>query len=490
MKEEQGRTLSRSREASSSFGLRHSQNKPGKTKRLTTAVLALFCAALIVFLSACNGSTKFETPTGVPNVHPEVTITMEDGNVIKLELYPEYAPNTVCNFVALVEAKYYDGLIFHRVQKDFMIQGGDPAGTGSGESGFTIQGEFKENGYEKNELKHEEGVISMARLGENTSTGEKNYDTASNQFFIVDKTSTNNTASLDGKYAAFGKVTEGIEHVHTYAARNTNASEKPYDTPKIKTVTVDTKGKDFPDPIRSGSVLPPDYLNNPTTAPTTTAAPTTSLTATTATTAAGTTTTVAPTTTEDYSKRMTATITMEDGGKIVMALYPEKAPNTVQNFVDLVKNKFYNGLVFHRVIQDFMVQGGDKFGTGSSDLGWSIDGEYTENGCTTNDLSYDEGVVGMARTDDPNSASSQFFITTNANNKESLDGKYAAFAKVIEGMDVIKKIAASVIDGTVDANGDSINHPLNPPKIKTITVDTKGTTVPVPQRNIKTTAAQ
>ncbi|MDR1805213.1 MAG: peptidylprolyl isomerase [Clostridium sp.] len=173
---------------------------------------------------------------------------------------------------------------------------------------------------------------------------------------------------------------------------------------------------------------------------------------------------------------MTATIQMEDGNKIVIALYPDKATNTVQNFIDLCQQKFYDGVIFHRVQSDFVIQGGDKTGTGSGDNGWTINGEFSENGYTQNDLSYDAGVVGMARTSDYNSASSQFFITVTGDSKDSLDGKYAAFGKVIEGMDVVLQYAALV----VDAN----QKPYDPPVIKTITVDTLGQTVPAPVRNI------
>jgi peptidyl-prolyl cis-trans isomerase B (cyclophilin B) len=460
-------------------------------KKFAIAALAVLCAALMIFMTACNGGggktyvgEKFNTPKKVPSVHPEVTITMKDGNVIKLELYPEYAPNTVCNFVSLVKSGYYDGLLFHRIVKGFMIQAGDAAGTGEGDPGFTIQGEFSSNGYEKNTLGHEEGVISMARIGENTTTGEKNYDTAATQFFIMDASSRSNSKSLDGNYAAFGKVTEGIDFVHTYAARNADSeTARPYDIPTIKAATVDTKGADFPEPIRDGEALTPEYVKNPTTAPVTTPAPTdaaavTSTAAPTSSAAPSATSAPAATSVEDVSKRMTATITMEDGGKIVLALYPEKAPNTVQNFVELVKAKFYDGVIFHRVVQGFMVQTGDKTGTGSGDVGWTIKGEFSANGDTVNDMTYDAGVVGMARlgenasTGEKNydSASTQFFITDSAGNKASLDGQYAAFAKVIEGMDIVRQISALV----TDAN----DRPLEPPKIKTITVDTKNFEVP------------
>ncbi|MDR1409379.1 MAG: peptidylprolyl isomerase [Oscillospiraceae bacterium] len=186
---------------------------------------------------------------------------------------------------------------------------------------------------------------------------------------------------------------------------------------------------------------------------------------------------------------MTATITMEDGSKIVLALYPEKAPNTVQNFVDLCNQKFYDGLIFHRVLQGFMIQTGDKTGSGRGDNGWTIKGEFKDNGYTDNDLSYDAGVVGMARINEQNdTASSQFFITDTGNNKSALDGKYAAFAKVIEGMDVVRKISAVVVGKNPEIANDEENaSPVEKQIIKTITVDTKGVNVPAPER---ITAAQ
>ena len=136
--------------------------------------------------------------------NPVVTITMDNGDVMKAELYPEIAPNTVNNFISLVKKGFYDGLIFHRVIDGFMFQGGDPAGTGTGGSENSIYGEFSENGFE-NKLAHEAGVVSMARTSENNS--------ASSQFFICDDTSSH----LDGQYAAFGKVTSGLDIVHKIA---------------------------------------------------------------------------------------------------------------------------------------------------------------------------------------------------------------------------------------------------------------------------------
>lgn len=155
-----------------------------------------------------------------------VTITMENGDAVKLELYPEHAPKTVENFLKLVGEKFYDGLIFHRVIENFMIQGGDPTGTGSGGSKEEIKGEFSSNGV-NNTLKHTEGVISMARSND--------PDSASSQFFIMHKTSPH----LDGKYAAFGKVIKGQEIVDKIAATQTDKNDRPVATQKIKTIRID-----------------------------------------------------------------------------------------------------------------------------------------------------------------------------------------------------------------------------------------------------------
>ena len=151
---------------------------------------------------------------------PVATLTMEDGGVIVMELYPEIAPNTVCNFIELANSGFYDGLIFHRCIPGFMIQGGCPEGTGSGDPGYTIKGEFTANGF-KNDLKHERGVISTARQGENPYTGEKNYDTAGSQFFIT----VEDYPSLDGQYASFGKVISGMEVADAIVANETDENQ-------------------------------------------------------------------------------------------------------------------------------------------------------------------------------------------------------------------------------------------------------------------------
>ena len=167
--------------------------------------------------------------------NPIVTIEMENGDIMKAELYPEIAPNTVNNFISLINHKFYDGVIFHRVINGFMLQGGDPDGTGMGGPGYSIKGEFTSNGF-KNDLKHEPGVLSMARTMMPNSAGS--------QFFIMHKTSPH----LDGDYAAFGKVIEGMDVVNKIAEVDTDWSDRPTTEQKMKKVTVETFGVDYPEP--------------------------------------------------------------------------------------------------------------------------------------------------------------------------------------------------------------------------------------------------
>ena len=169
------------------------------------------------------------------NQNPIVTIEMENGDIMKAELYPEIAPNTVNNFISLISKGYYDGVIFHRVIPGFMIQGGDPDGTGMGGPGYSIKGEFSQNGF-KNDLKHTPGVLSMART--------MIPDSAGSQFFIMHETSPH----LDGAYAAFGKLIEGLEVVDKIARVKTDYSDRPMETQKMAKVTVETFGVDYPEP--------------------------------------------------------------------------------------------------------------------------------------------------------------------------------------------------------------------------------------------------
>ena len=215
-----------------------------RTKRFYFVFSLLTVLSLV--LAGCgtakkDGNTAEETEKQVDYASevkekPVVTITMANDEKIVIELEPSVAPNTVANFVSLVEEGYYDGLIFHRVIPGFMIQGGDPDGNGSGGPEYTIEGEFSSNGFENN-LKHERGVISMARTQDPNSAGS--------QFFIMVEAAPN----LDGEYAAFGKVIEGMETVDAIVAVERDNKDKPLEDQQMKTVEVDTKGFDYPEPI-------------------------------------------------------------------------------------------------------------------------------------------------------------------------------------------------------------------------------------------------
>ena len=167
--------------------------------------------------------------------NPIATIKMKSGGIIRIELYPEIAPNTVNNFISLANKGFYDGTTFHRVIADFMIQGGCPEGSGMGGPGYCIKGEFRFNGY-KNDLKHKRGVISMARAMSPNSAGS--------QFFIMHK----DAKHLDGQYAAFGKVIEGMDEVDRIATVATDFSDRPLDEEKMESVRVDTQGVEYPEP--------------------------------------------------------------------------------------------------------------------------------------------------------------------------------------------------------------------------------------------------
>lgn len=204
-------------------------------------------ALVSIVLSGCGTSPDPEKTTGKETEaqidyaadvkeNPVVTITMDNDEKIVIELDPAAAPNTVANFISLVEDGFYDGLIFHRVIPGFMIQGGDPAGNGSSGPDYTIKGEFTSNGFENN-LKHERGVISMARA--------QDPDSAGSQFFIM----VEEASHLDGNYAAFGKVIEGMETVDAIVAVERDDANKPLKEQKMKKVEVDTKGFDYPDPV-------------------------------------------------------------------------------------------------------------------------------------------------------------------------------------------------------------------------------------------------
>lgn len=211
-----------------------------------SAIAALLIVAIIILVAATSCSKQenvepTETNSMVEKIaalnikeNPVATLTMEDGGVIIMELYPDIAPNTVCNFIELANSGYYDGLIFHRCIPGFMIQGGDPEGTGMGGPGYTIKGEFTANGF-KNDLKHERGVISMARKS-------SPMDSAGSQFFIM----VEDYPSLDGQYASFGKVISGMEVADAIVANETDSNDKPLVDQVIKSIRVDTKGIEYP----------------------------------------------------------------------------------------------------------------------------------------------------------------------------------------------------------------------------------------------------
>ncbi|WP_025716231.1 peptidylprolyl isomerase [Paenibacillus sp. 1-18] len=207
----------------------------------TMLVLVAGCGTKATDVEAAS-RTSSTTPAATkdkskPVSHPIVTIVMNDGKKIKLELYPEVAPNTVNNFISLVQEGAYNGTIFHRVIPGFMIQGGDPQGNGTGGPGYSIKGEFKSNGF-NNTLKHTRGVLSMARSAD--------LDSAGSQFFIM----VADADYLDGQYAAFGKVTSGMEVVDAIVNSKRDSNDKPIKPATMKKVTVDTLGKKYPAPVK------------------------------------------------------------------------------------------------------------------------------------------------------------------------------------------------------------------------------------------------
>ena len=206
---------------------------------LETAIFSLYTDSEINKKGLNKEIRCIKLRKGNPNMsNPIVTITMESGDVIKAELYPEIAPNTVNNFISLVKKGFYDGLIFHRVINGFMIQGGCPEGTGMGGPGYTIKGEFSHNGF-KNDLKHTPGVLSMARA--------MHPDSAGSQFFIMHMAAPH----LDGEYAAFGKVTEGMDIVNKIAQTDTDYHDRPLNPQVIRSMTVNTMGTDYPEPEKA-----------------------------------------------------------------------------------------------------------------------------------------------------------------------------------------------------------------------------------------------
>ena len=330
-----------------------------------------------------------------------VEMNVKDFGTIILELDPASAPKTVKNFVKLVNKGYYDGLTFHRVMSGFMIQGGM-----SNEECDTVKGEFSSNGYTKNNISHKRGVISMARTDDPNS--------ATSQFFICNADAT----FLDGNYAAFGRVVEGMAVVDKITTKT-----EPYANTYYNNVILSEANraviesvrvlKDYTPPAEPEDVAPPTEPE--------------------------------PEVTEPFVEEnpVYAEMKIADHGTMVIELCPTAAPVTVANFVKLVNAGFYDGLTFHRVIEDFMIQGGDPDANGSGGSDEEIFGEFASNGYN-NPIKHERGVISMARAYDPDSASSQFFIMHETSSQ--LDGNYAAFGRVISGLEVVD----SVVDATAD----------------------------------------
>lgn len=194
-----------------------------------------FVSTLTILLIAILVGSKAVYAEDLEKKNPIVTLEISELGDIEIELYPEVAPNTVRNFISLVEEGYYDGIIFHRVIPGFMVQGGDPTGTGTGGPGYAIKGEFLQNGF-PNQLKHDRGVISMARTSAPNSAGS--------QFFIMVEKSPH----LDGAYAGFGQVVKGMEIVDLIVQAERNSMDKPLDDQKITKATVETFGVEYPEP--------------------------------------------------------------------------------------------------------------------------------------------------------------------------------------------------------------------------------------------------
>ncbi len=369
-------------------------------------IISLFLVlCTLLCLASCSKQSMDLKVEDIKDV-VEIEMSVKGHGKMTLELYHDIAPATVENFVKLTTEGFYDGTVFHRIMNGFMIQGGDDNGDGiSSADAKTIKGEFSANGF-NNTLKHERGVISMARTSDPNS--------ASSQFFIMHA----DNAGLDGNYAAFGMLKDGFDTLDSIATSpvsiNSQSGERSVPVNEIVldyviiTGTYDRDGADAADNTKPAETKSEEEL---------------------------------------YANPVKVEMSVKDYGKITLEVYPNLAPITVSNFLSLAKSGYYEGSVFHRIIEDFMIQGGE-----GDDSAKSIKGEFSSNG-VYNPLKHDRGVISMARTNVPDSASSQFFIMHKA--APHLDGQYAAFGKVIEGIEVVDEIA--VVDTNAsDAPYDEI----------------------------------
>ena len=399
-------------------------------KKLVKFLMAVTTMVMLVGCSSDEDTVGTSaTAEPVETVYHHVEITVKDYGTIKVELNETVAPITVANFIKLAEEGFYDGLTFHRIMNGFMIQGGDPKGNGTGGSDEKIKGEFSANGVENN-LSHTRGAISMARA--------RSMDSASSQFFIMHE----DAPHLDGDYAAFGWVTSGIEVVdaicETTQVEDMNGTVLARNQPVITDVRV--LGEIIDATHTSGD-------NESTDTPVTNPVPD-----------------LLTRESENLlSGKHNVEIEIENYGTIALTLDADIAPVTVTNFIDLVKEGFYNGLTFHRIIDGFMIQGGDPLGIGIGGSDRNIQGEFAQNGIENN-LAHTRGVISMARSYLPDSASSQFFIMHQ--DAPHLDGAYAAFGQVTSGIEVVDAICEAT--QVEDANGTVSAE--NQPKIKEIRI--------------------
>ena len=358
-------------------------------------VLLSLALVMLALVSCGRGADENGVNAGLETTH-KATIEIEGYGTIKLDLYGKEAPVTVVNFARLANSGFYNGLSFHRIIDTFMMQGGCPNGDGTGKADRTIPGEFSSNGID-NSISHVRGVISMARSG-SQYYDYYYYDSASCQFFIVQEDATH----LDGDYASFGMVTEGMDVVDSICTGvsgvDTNGTVSYENQPKIKSISVECVSDDFVE--------------------------------------------------KEPQVTHTATIEIAGYGTIELELYGNIAPITVENFEKLANEGFYNGLTLHRIIKDFMMQGGCPNGNGTGDSGTDIKGEFLFNG-VYNTIAHERGVISMARGNSRDSGSSQFFIV----HKDSphLDYNYAAFGRVTSGIEVVDKICTEA--EPTDSNG-------------------------------------
>jgi len=382
------------------------------------AILPVMALGLVM-LCGCGGDAPAELK--IPATGTCAVIETSMGSML-LELYADKTPNTVANFVHLASTKKYDGLIFHRVIAKFMIQGGCPLGTGRGNPGYKIADEFDPA------LTHSSaGILSMANSGPNTN---------GSQFFIT----LDPTPHLDGKHTVFGKLADGEAVLMKIGGVATAAGDRPITPVTIDKVTIYRDGQPLegeqPAPEKFGEAPPiPDPPKDP----------------------------VAknpdpkdPEDPKDQEPKKVGTFAVMETsmGTMKIELHADKTPNTVASFVHLAAKGYYDGLTFHRIIAQFMIQGGCPQGTGTGGPGYKFADEFHA------DLKHTgAGILSMANSG-PGTNGSQFFITLR--DTPHLDGKHSVFGKVVEGMDVLEKIGA-----VKTARG---NRPVKPVTIKKVTI--------------------